>query len=214
AGVEKLVFEFLAAPAAVGLDEIPIRELALRILVEVFHVRMRRRTVDVEVVLLHVLAVVALAVGQAEQPLLEDRVALVPERDRKAQPLLVVGDAPEAILPPSVRARARLVVREVAPGIAVLAVVLADGAPLPLTEVGAPFLPRRAGFPRLVQAFLFRNVQHVQFRHMNPFSESAVSPPVASAQMSRTGPARRSTSPARSRRFQDRGPSHARCRPG
>ena len=57
---------------------------------------MRGRAVDVEVVLLHVLAVVALAVGEPEQPLLQDRVALVPQRQREAQPLLVVARCPPA----------------------------------------------------------------------------------------------------------------------
>ena len=102
---------------------------------------MRRRAVEVEVVLLHVLAVIALAVGQAEQALLEDRVLAVPEREREAEPLLVVGDAGQAVLAPVIGARARLVVAEVIPGVAVFAVVLAHGAPLPLAEVGPPFLP-------------------------------------------------------------------------
>jgi hypothetical protein len=35
-----------------------------------------------------------------------------------------------------------MVVREVIPGIAVFAVVLANRAPLPLAQVGSPFLPR------------------------------------------------------------------------
>ena len=71
---------------------------------------MRRRRVEVEVVLLDVLAVVAFAVGQAEQPLLEDRVLAVPQRDGEAELLLVVGDAGEAVFAPAVGARARLIV--------------------------------------------------------------------------------------------------------
>ena len=55
----------------------------LRVLVEHPHVRVRRRAVEVEVVLLDVLAVVALGAGQAEEPLLEDRVAAVPQRSAK-----------------------------------------------------------------------------------------------------------------------------------
>jgi hypothetical protein len=39
---------------------------------------------DVEVVLLDVLAVVALAIGEAVEPLLQDRVALVPQREGEA----------------------------------------------------------------------------------------------------------------------------------
>ena len=125
----------------VRLDQVRVGILALRVLVEVLHVRVRRRAVEVEVVLLDVLAVVALAVGQSEQALLQDGVALVPERQREAQPLLVVGEAAEPVLAPPVGSRARLVVREVVPGVAVVAVVLADRAPLPLTEVRPPLLP-------------------------------------------------------------------------
>ena len=38
AGVEQLVLELLARPPAVCLHQIPVRELALRILVQIFHV--------------------------------------------------------------------------------------------------------------------------------------------------------------------------------
>ena len=70
AGVE----QFYSNPfrdALVLLHQIGVRKCRLRILVQVLHVGMRRRAVDVEVVqLLHILAVVTLAVGQAEEPLL------------------------------------------------------------------------------------------------------------------------------------------------
>ena len=153
AGVEQFVLEFVAAAAAAGLDEIGVRKGRLRILVEVLHVRMGRRAVEVEVVLLDVLAVIAFAVGQAEQAFLEDRVLAVPQGQREAEPLLVVGDAGQAVLAPAVGAGAGLVVGEVVPGVAALAVVLADGAPLAFAEVRAPLfpggllglVPRRAG---------------------------------------------------------------------
>ena len=45
------------------------------------------RAVEVEVVLLDVLAVVALAVGEAEQPFLQDRILAVPQREREAEDL-------------------------------------------------------------------------------------------------------------------------------
>ena len=71
--------------------------------------------VEVEVALLHVLAVVALGAGQAEEPLLEDRVAAVPEGQGEAEPALAVGDAQQAVLAPAVGAAAGVVVREVVP---------------------------------------------------------------------------------------------------
>ena len=110
----------LATAARVRRDEVVVRVRGLRVLVQVAQVRVRRRRVEVEVVLLDVLAVVALAVRQPEQALLEDRVAAVPERQREAQPLPVVREAGEPVLAPAVGARPRLVVAEVAPGVAVV----------------------------------------------------------------------------------------------
>jgi hypothetical protein len=51
-----------------------------------------RRAVEVEVVLLDVLAVVAFTVREAEKPLLQDRVFAVPQDEGEAEPLLVIGD--------------------------------------------------------------------------------------------------------------------------
>src|SRR5262249_51624981 len=140
ARVEQLVLEFLTAPRAAGCDEVAVRVGGLGILVEVLHVRMGRRAVEVEVILLDVLAVVALAVGQSEQAFLEDGVLAVPQSQGEAESLLIIGNARQTVLPPAVGAGARLVVAEVVPGVAAFAVVLADGAPLPLAEVGTPLL--------------------------------------------------------------------------
>ena len=52
----------------------------MRILVEVLHVRMGGRAVEVEVILLDVLAVIAFPVGETEQALLKNRIPPVPER--------------------------------------------------------------------------------------------------------------------------------------
>jgi hypothetical protein len=90
---------------------------------------MRRGGVQIPPVVLDVLAVVALVTGEPERPLLQDRVAAVPERERQAQELVLVADAAEPVLAPAVGARAGLVVGERGPRVAVGAVVLADGAP-------------------------------------------------------------------------------------
>ena len=158
AGVEQFILEFLARAAAVDVDQVGVGEFPLRILVEVLHVGVRRRAVEVEVVLLHVFAVVRLAVGEPEQALLQDGIALVPQREGEAQPLLLVADAPQPVLAPAVSPRPGLVVRKIVPGVAVRAVVLAHGAPLPLAEIGTPFFPRDARFARFIQAALFGHV--------------------------------------------------------
>src|SRR5690349_14383517 len=97
------------------LDQIGVRERPLRILVEPLHPRVRRRGVERPPVLLHVLAVVPLGVREAEEPLLEDRVSLVPQRDGEAEVLPAVADAAEAVLPPPVGTGTGVVVGEVVP---------------------------------------------------------------------------------------------------
>ena len=164
AGVEQFVLEFAAAAAAAGLDEIGVGKGRLRILVEVLHVRMGRRAVEVEVVLLDVLAVIALAVGQAEEAFLEDGVLAVPQGQGEAEPLLVVGDAGQAVLAPAIGAGAGLVVAEVIPGVAAFAVVLADGSPLAFAEVRPPLLPGGLLFACFVKSDLFGGHEAPCFR--------------------------------------------------
>ena len=52
---------------------------------------MARRGVEIPIELLHVLAVVALAVGQAKEPLLQNWILAVPERQCEAEQLVLVG---------------------------------------------------------------------------------------------------------------------------
>ena len=102
AGIEQLVLKLFPRASPVRFDQVPVRILPLRVLVEILHVRVRGRAVEVEVVLLDILAMVPLAVGEPEQALFQDRVPLVPQRQRKAQPLLVIAEAPEPVLAPPV----------------------------------------------------------------------------------------------------------------
>src|SRR5208283_996920 len=111
------------------------------ILIQVLHVGMCRRAVEVEVIFLDVFAVVSLAVGQAEHAFLQDGVFAVPQGNAEAQQLLRIADTGHAVFAPVIGAGAGLVMRKVVPGIAILAVVLANCPPLPFAEVGAPLSP-------------------------------------------------------------------------
>ena len=94
AGVEQLVLGLGSiARRRFSSSRLRVRVLRLRVLVEVLQVGVRRRRVEVEPVLLDVLAVVALGVRQAEEALLQDRVLPVPEREGEADALVAVGDA-------------------------------------------------------------------------------------------------------------------------
>ena len=102
---------------------------------------MRGRRVEIEVVLLHVLAVIPLAAREPEQALLENRVVAVPESHRQAEPSVVVGDPADSVLAPPVRPRPGVIVGEGVPGGAVGAVVFAHRPPLAFGQVGPPPFP-------------------------------------------------------------------------
>ena len=78
---------------------------------------MRWRRVKVVVQLLDVLAMVSLVSSDAEEALLEDAVLSIPQREREAKTLMVVGYSTEAILAPAVYPRTRVLMGEMAPGI-------------------------------------------------------------------------------------------------
>ncbi len=103
AGLVQLELGLVPSARAVLLDQPLVREPCLRVLVETPHVGMRRRGVQVVVVLLHVLPVIAFGAAEAEQAFLENRIALVPQRERETDPLLPVGNAGEAVFVPPVR---------------------------------------------------------------------------------------------------------------
>src|SRR5206468_11055440 len=76
-----------------------------------------------------------------EETLLEDRVAAVPERERKTQAALPVTNPQQAVLAPAVGTATSVVMREVIPRRAVRRVVLTHRPPLPLGEIRSPALP-------------------------------------------------------------------------
>ena len=104
ARVEQLVLEVVARPLPVGAHEVVVRVGRLGIFVEQVHVGVSRGVVDVEVILLHVLAVIALRIGEAKEPLLQDRVSAVPQRQGQAELLAVVAYTGDTVFPPAVSA--------------------------------------------------------------------------------------------------------------
>src|SRR6267142_2676641 len=103
---------------------------------------MRRCGVQVVIEFLAVLTMIAFAVGKAEKTLFENWIASVPKGKRQAEPLVMIAEAGEAILAPSIGAAAGVVVRQVFPRVAVWAVIFTHRAPLALAEICAPFAPQ------------------------------------------------------------------------
>src|SRR3984885_5494717 len=99
---------------------------------------MVRRSVKIIVVLLDILTVIALTVGQAEKPLLQDRVLSIPQRQRETQPLLLVADARQTVLAPAIRTAACMVMGKVTPCVSIIGVVFPHRAPLAFAKVRSP----------------------------------------------------------------------------
>ena len=144
---------FAAAP--VRLDQVRIGKRPLRILVEIRHVGVAGHVVNVEGVLLDVFGMVPLIAGQAEEPLFENRVPAVPQRDRETQRLLVVADARDPVFAPAVSARTGMIVREELPRRAVGTIVFAHRSPLALAQIRAPAPPIRRSAARVGQPQFF-----------------------------------------------------------
>jgi hypothetical protein len=153
--VDQLVLRLIPTPTTVLLDERPVGVGHLRVLVEHLRVGVRRRRVEVEIVLLDVLAVVALVAGEPEEAFLEDRIVLVPEAEGEAEVLESIAEAAESVFVPAVGAAAGVVVGEIFPGLACGAIVFADGAPGAFAEVGSPVFPVGATGFGVGQALMF-----------------------------------------------------------
>ena len=100
--VEQLELGILLAPGCVLRDECLVRKRGLRVVVAPPVPGVRRCRIEVPPVLLGVLAVVPLVAGQSEDPLLQDRVAPVPEGEPEAEELLDVRETGEPVLSPPV----------------------------------------------------------------------------------------------------------------
>src|SRR5271156_4971497 len=123
-GIQEFIFHVATIPLSVLLNQIAVGESRLRILVQVLHVGVSGRAVEVEVVFLSVFAVVCLAVRQAENTFLQYRILAVPQTDAEAEPLFVIADSGQTILAPVISAGTGLVMSEVVPGISIVTVVL------------------------------------------------------------------------------------------
>ena len=111
--------------------------------------------VEIEVVFLHVLAVIAFVAGQAEDPFFQDRIAPVPQRQGKADRLVTIADAGDAVFVPAIGARTGMIVRKVIPRRAARAVVFAHRAPGTFAQIRSPALPMFGSLTRFFQSLFF-----------------------------------------------------------
>jgi hypothetical protein len=96
--------------------------------------------------------------SESEHAFFENRVVSIPESESKAEILVAIANTGNAIFIPTVGTRAGMIVREIAPGVAILAVILADGAPGALRQERAPTIPVALALLTHVQANTFASV--------------------------------------------------------
>ena len=157
AGVDQFEFGIVLAAAAVFVDELGVGEFALRILVEHFQIGVRWQRIEIPVALFDIFAVIALAVGEAEEALFENWIVLVPKGQGLIELAVIVADAGQAVVAPAVGAAAGVIVGEIFPGGAAGAVIFADGAPLAFAGIGAPLTPGLLGRGWLRRVGVVRN---------------------------------------------------------
>src|ERR1700736_6032672 len=132
AGVHQFEFGPSAVPMAIFGDQGIVGKFRLRIFVQHLHIAVRGSRVEVEIIFLHILAMISLMSSKTEQALLQDMIAAVPHGEAETNHLMAVADASNTVFSPAVRARSGVVMRKIFPSRTVGAVVLAYGAPLPL----------------------------------------------------------------------------------
>ena len=113
--LHQLELRFVLAAAAVLFDQPRIRKFGLGIFIKRLQIRMGRRGIEVKIAFFHVLAVIALAVGESEEPLLQNRILAVPQRQRETEPALAVGEAEQPVLAPTISAATGVVVWKILP---------------------------------------------------------------------------------------------------
>ncbi len=91
--IHQFEFRVSFATALVFFRHLAVGKLSLRIFVQILHVRMRWRAIKVEVVFLHVLAVIAFVARQSKEPFFQNGIPLIPESHSEAHGLLAVADA-------------------------------------------------------------------------------------------------------------------------
>ncbi len=141
AGVEEFEFGLRATAALIFVHEPAVRKFGLRILIQILHVAVRWRGVEIKIIFFDVLAVIAFVACEAKNTFFEDWVAAIPKGERKADHLMAIAEASDAIFSPAVCARTSVIVGKKLPCRTARTVILADGAPLPLGKVRPPTLP-------------------------------------------------------------------------
>src|SRR5271156_4370356 len=152
-GIDQLVLGVFAGSLAVFNQKLLVWKFALWVFVHIFQVRAGRRSIKVVVILFYILAVIPFPVVKPKKALFEDRIFLIPHGQRKTDVLVTVAETGDAVFAPAVGPGTGVIVRQIVPGIAIRAVIFADGAPLAFGEIGSPTLPMDCSISARLESF-------------------------------------------------------------
>jgi hypothetical protein len=109
---------------------------------------MCRDIIEIIIKLLHIFAVVALVIAQAEQSFFQYFIFSIPEGNGKTEILEEIGNSSQSIFSPEVGAAMRMIEWKVIPCVIVQTIIFPNGGPLAFAEIGAP----------LFQGYFFRGI--------------------------------------------------------
>src|SRR6516162_2923795 len=118
-----------------------VRIRRVRILVQIFHVGMAGRAIEIKVVFFDVLSVISLFAGQSKGAFLQEGISPVPQGQRETEILVAIANSTETVFAPAISTGTGLLVREIAPGFPVGTVVLPHSSPSALGKKGPPTVP-------------------------------------------------------------------------
>src|SRR6516162_605173 len=118
-----------------------VRIRRVRILVQIFHVGMAGRAVEIKVVFFHVLSVISFLAGQSKGAFLQEGISPIPQGQCETEILVAIADSAETVFAPAISTGTGMLVREIAPGFTVGTVVLSHRSPSTLGEKGPPTVP-------------------------------------------------------------------------
>src|SRR5256885_3242707 len=154
-GIEQFEFRIQSRALCVLLNQALVGKSALRILIEVLHVRVRRSIVQIVVALFYIFTMISLRTGKAKEPFLQDAIFAIPERQGEAQILIAIAYPCDSIFAPAVNPRASMLVGKIVPGIAVGAVIFAHSTPCAFAEIWPPVFPVSFVFVIFLKTELF-----------------------------------------------------------
>jgi hypothetical protein len=140
--VQQFELEASATTIPVLRNQALVGEPCLGVLIEVFHVGMSWGIVEVEVVFLHILAMISFARRKAKGALFQNRILAIPDSQAEDKQLISVAYCCQAIFTPAVSLAAGRVVGKKIPSRSVGTVVFSNGAPGTLADVGPPAAPK------------------------------------------------------------------------